>query len=190
MTTSVPRARSVKCGGGAMAPSNNEKSTFLAKLRAIKEYTPEEIDRPVIEDILEVGRWTGSGVNRQPWEVVVVEDPSVKEKFGDWGAKPAATAGVVFLIVSTSDDVAFDEGRLAERLCLAAAAHGLGSTVATLKNDGPDNAKSLLGIPSDKRAKTVVAVGHTDVEARRARPPRPDGGARKPITEFAHWERY
>ncbi len=63
------------------------------------------------------------------------------------------------------------------------AAHGLGSTVATLKNDGPDNAKSLLGIPSDERAKTVVAVGHTDVEARRARPPRPDGGARKPITE-------
>jgi len=94
------------------------------------------------------------------------------------------------LIVSTNDDVAFDEGRLAERLCLAAAAHGLGSTVATLKNDGPDNAKSLLGIPSDKRAKTVVAVGHTDVEARRARPPRPDGGARKAITEFSHWERY
>ncbi len=65
-----------------MALSNNEKSTFLAKLRAIKEYTPEEIDRPVIEDILEVGRWTGSGVNRQPWEVVVVEDASVRRE--DW----------------------------------------------------------------------------------------------------------
>jgi nitroreductase len=173
-----------------MALSNNEKSNFLAKLRAVKEYTPEPIDRTTIDDILEVGRWTGSGVNRQPWEVLVVQDASVRERFGEWGAKPAATAGVVFLIVSTSDDVAFDEGRLAERLCLGAAAHGLGSTVATLKNDGPDNAKSLLGIPADRRAKTVVAVGHTDVEARRARPPRPDGGARKPMNEFAHWERY
>jgi nitroreductase len=170
--------------------ASNEKSTFLAKLRAVKEYTREPIYRGVIEDILEVGRWTGSGVNRQPWEVIVVQDASVQEKFGDWGAKPAATAGVVFLITSTSDNVAFDEGRLAERLCLGAAAHGLGSTVATLKNDGPDNAKALLGIPADRRATTVVAVGHTDVEARRARPPRPDGGARKPMDQFAHWNKY
>jgi nitroreductase len=170
--------------------ASNEKSTFLAKLRAVKEFTHEPIDRSVIEDILEVGRWTGSGVNRQPWEVIVVQAASVQEKFGEWGARPAATAGVVFLIASTSDDVAFDEGRLAERLCLAAAAHGLGSTVATLKNDGPDNAKGLLGIPAARRAKTVVAVGQTDVEARRARPPRVDGGARKPMTEFAHWGKY
>jgi nitroreductase len=168
----------------------NDKSMFLAKLRAVKEYTPEGVDKDVIEDILEVGRWTGSGVNRQPWEVIVVQDPQVKEKFGEWGAKPAATAGVVLLITSTSDSVAFDEGRLAERLCLAAASHGLGSTVATLKNDGPDNARKLLGIPPDRRATTVVAIGHTDAEARSARPPRADGGARKPMSEFAHWERY
>ena len=118
-----------------MAQSSNETSTFLAKLRAVKEYTPEGIDRGVIEDILEVGRWTGSGVNRQPWEVIVVQDPQVTEKFGEWGAKPATTAAGVLLITSTSDSVAFDEGRLAERLCLAAGAHGLGSTVATLKSN-------------------------------------------------------
>jgi nitroreductase len=173
-----------------MSPTVQDKSSFLAKLRAVREYTRQPIDRSVIEDILEIGRWTGSGANRQPWEVVVIQDASVQEKFGEWGARPAATAGVVFLIASSSDDVAFDEGRLAERLCLGAAAHGLGSTVATLKNDGPDNAKALLGIPADRRAKTVVAIGHTDVEARRARPPRPDGGARKPMSEFAHWNRY
>jgi nitroreductase len=173
-----------------MPLTDQEKSSFLARLRAVKEYTSEPIERDVIEDILEIGRWTGSGVNRQPWEVIVVQDAAVQQKFGDWGARPAATAGVVFLIVSTSDDVAFDEGRLAERLCLGAAAHGLGATVATLKNDGPDNARALLGIPADRRVKTVVAVGHTDVEARRARPPRPDGGARKPLSEFAHWGRY
>jgi hypothetical protein len=43
-----------------------------------------------------------------------------------------------------SENPSLDEGRLAERLCLGAAAHGLGSTVATLKNEGPEAVKKLL----------------------------------------------
>ena len=85
--------------------------------------------------------------------------------------------------------VSLDEGRLAERLCLGAAAHGLGSVVATLKNEGPDAVKQQLGIPAERRAVALVAVGHVDAEARRNRPPSPNAG-RKPLTEFAHWERW
>src|ERR671932_441748 len=69
-----------------------------------------------------------------------------------------------------------DEGRMAERLALASMACGLGSVIATLKNEGPDEAKKLLGIPEDRRARTLVAIGHTDVEARRALPKNPTGG--------------
>src|SRR5918912_3105284 len=104
----------------------------MRRMRAIKEYAPEPIDDQTIQQILEVGRWTGSGGNRQPTEVVVIRDADVRRKFGEWGAKPAAAAPLVLLLVSTNDQAAFDEGRMAERLCLAAAACGLGSTVATL----------------------------------------------------------
>src|SRR5215216_2582980 len=159
--------------------STNDLLKFLRRLRAVKEYSDQAVDKSTIDDILEVGRWSGSGGNRQPSEVVVVRDAEVKRKFGEWGARPAAAASVVFLIVTTSDQAAFDEGRMAERLLLAAAAHGLGSTVATLKNEGPAAAKELLGIPAERRAIFLVAVGHTDVEARRARPTNPQ--ARKPM---------
>ena len=71
----------------------------------------EPVSEPVINDILEVARWTGSGVNRQPWEFLIIRDAEVKEKLGDWGAKPAATAGVVILIASTDDNAAFDGQR-------------------------------------------------------------------------------
>ncbi len=162
---------------------------FMRRLRAIKEYTPEPIHDSVISDILEVGRWTGTGGNRQPTDVVVVTDASVKQKFGDWGARPAATASVALLLVSQSDTNAFDEGRMAERLALAAAAHGLGSTIATLKNEGPDEAKKLLGIPEDRRARSVVAIGHPDRAARAALPKNPQGG-RKPLSEYAHYEKF
>ena len=160
---------------------------FLRRLRAVKDYTTEPVPQPAIEDILEVGRWSASGSNRQPWEVVVVRDPDVQRQFGEWGARPAAGAAVVLLLV-TKGEALFDEGRLAERLCLAAAAHGLGATVATLKNDGPAAATRLLGIPEDRRAVTLVAIGHTDMAARQARPA--VAQPRKPMAEFVHWDRF
>lgn len=102
----------------------------------------------------------------------MVRDPEAKKKMGEWGANPAPTAAVVFLIVSDNENpfAAFDEGRLAERLNLAALAHGLGSTPATLKGDGIAAAQQHFGIPSDRRSLTIMTVGHTDGERRRARP--------------------
>jgi nitroreductase len=162
---------------------------FLRRLRAVREYTPEPVAEQALQEILEVGRWTSTGGNRQPTEVIVVRDAEVRRKFGEWGARPAASAPLVLLLVSNSDAATFDEGRMAERLALAAAAHGLGSVIATLKNEGPDETKKLLGIPDDKRARTVVTIGHIDQEARRALPPNPQGG-RKPVDQYAHQERY
>jgi len=171
-----------------MEASTADRLAFLRRLRAVKEYTPEPIPDSVVEEILEVGRWSASGANRQPWQVLVVRDSEVKQRLGEWGARPAATAAVVLLIVMASETPSLDEGRLAERLCLAAAAQGLGSTVATLKNEGPDAVKTLLGIPAERRAVALVSIGHTDREARRARPKNPQ--PRKPMSEFARWDRF
>jgi nitroreductase len=168
---------------------NEEQLGFLRRLRAVREFTAEPVDEAAIGQILEVARWSASGGNRQPWQVVVVRDPAVKQKLGDWGARPAATAAVVFLLVMEGEQPSLDEGRLAERLCLAAAAVGLGSVVATLKNEGPDEVKKLLGIPAERRAVALVAAGHIDRAARKALPANPRAG-RKPIEEFALWERY
>ena len=171
-----------------MTQSKDDLLNFMRRLRAVREYTPEEVSQATLEEILDVGRWSATGGNRQPHEVVVVRDHGVKQKFAEWGAKPAGPAAVALLIVTASDASAFDEGRVAERLALAAKACGLGSCIATLKNEGPDAAKELLGIPAERRARTLVTIGHTDVEARRALPKAAQ--ARKPMSEFAHWDRY
>ena len=171
-----------------MSEASDERIKFLRRLRSVKAFTPEVVPSEAIDDILEVGRWSGSSGNRQPWEVIVVRDPEAKRKMGEWGANPAPTAAVVFLLVSNSDGAAFDEGRLAERLNLAALAHGLGSTVATLKGDGIAAAKEFFGIPVERRSHTIVAIGHSDREVRRARPTNPQ--PRKPMDQFVHWDRF
>jgi nitroreductase len=175
-----------------MSVTADDLQSFLCRLRAVKDYTGEPVSQASLEAILEVGRWTGTGSNRQPTEVVVIRDPTLQKQMGEWGAAPAATAAAVLLLVVANDGSALDEGRMAERLCLGAAAVGLGSTVATLKNDGPEAVKQQLGIPAEHRARTLVAIGHTDAEARKARLAGPQRSpiGRKPLSEFAHWDRY
>lgn len=172
-----------------MSANPNELLEFLRRLRQVREYTSEPVSEEVINGLLEVGRWSGSGSNKQPTELIVVRDADAKRKIGDWGAKPVATCAVAFLIVSKNENPGVDEGRLAERLMLAAAANGLGAGIATLKEEGPEAVKPLLGIPNELHARVVVSVGHIDRETRRALPKRP-GPPRKPMAEFAHWDKY
>lgn len=169
--------------------ANEEALKFLRGLRAVREFTPEGVDDAALNEILEVGRWTSTGGNRQPTEVVVVRDRGVLQKFADWGARPGGASALSLLLVSNSDHATLDEGRMAERLALAARACGLGSVIATLKNEGPAEAKKLLGIPEDKRSVVIVAIGHTDREARKGLP-KQGAAARKPMTDFAHWDKF
>jgi nitroreductase len=177
-----------------MKQQENEKIRFLRGLRAVREYTSEPIPADVLADILEVGRWSGSASNVQGTEVVVVRDAGTKQRMSELGARPAAGAAAVLVVVTPGDadrhDLeVFDNGRLVERLLLAAKACGLGSNIATLKENGPDVIKEALGIPSERSIWTVVTLGYTDEAAHRARPKSPTAG-RKPSDAFVHWDRY
>ena len=115
-----------------MNQTSNDRIRFLRSLRAVREYTPEAIDEDVIRDIVDVGRWAGSSSNSQPTEVVVVRDRKTLELMGSNGAAPAAKCAVAFLVLTAGnpdrrESEAFDNGRLVERLLLAAKAHGLGA---------------------------------------------------------------
>ena len=172
----------------------NDELRFLRNLRAVRNYTPDQIPKEVLSDILEVGRWSGSASNRQGTEVVVVRDPQIKQRMSELGARPAAGAAVALVVVTPEGAErhelnVFDSGRLVERLLLAAKALGLGSNIATLKEDGPNTIKQMLGIPPDKRIWTVVTMGYVDEDAHRARPKNPTAG-RKPTGDFVHWDRY
>lgn len=177
-----------------MNEQTRDRITFLRSLRAIREYTAEPIADDALSDILEVGRWSGSSSNKQPVELVVVRDAAMKQKLAEGGVRPAAGAALAFVIVTPGnpdmrDLEAFDDGRLVERLLLAAKAHGLGANIGTLKGDGPEVIKQALGIPAERRVRSVVTIGHTDEAARKARVPGPTVG-RKAAAEFVHWDRY
>ena len=147
--------------------------------------------REVVDDILEVARWSGSASNRQPWELVVIRDPEILGALASVEGYAAhlsgAPLGIVLVMAGErATQETYDEGRLSERIMLAALAHGVGSSIGWFVGDGPAAAKEILGGPEDRTVRTAISHGYPDEGARRRRIERP----RKPLSEIVREERY
>ncbi|MFL5731640.1 MAG: nitroreductase family protein [Chloroflexia bacterium] len=167
------------------------KIAMLRGLRQVRQFSPEPVPDEVVNDILEVGRWTGSGMNRQPWEFVLVRNQDTLKQIAQEEAAGSHLAGANFaifiLMPSDGGDIeTFDEARLTERLMLAAAAHGVGAGIWWVRNDG-EVARRVLGIPEERRVRTSIGFGYPSEEAI-SRPKKPD--ARKPLSQIVHREKY
>src|SRR3712207_5225549 len=172
-----------------------EKIEFLRTLRAVRQFRLEPVPDRAVHDILEVGRWSGSSRNWQPWEFIVVRRRETLQALAQLEGYVKHLAGATLAVVLILDgdpahfeDAVYDEGRLSERMMLAAAAHGIGSSIGWFAGEGIDKAKALLGVPPDRRLRTALSFGYPDEEARRARPNNPQ--ARKPLSQLVHEERF
>lgn len=168
---------------------------ILRGLRAVRNCGPDPVPDAALRDMLEVARWTGSARNLQPWELIVVRDratlAALAEAEGYAKYLAGAPLGIVLAMEGDAARVAqetYDEGRLAERIMLAAAVHGIGGSIGWFAGGGQATAKRILGIPEERLVRTVLSLGYPDEEAHRARPKRPQ--ARKPLGEIVHVERY
>lgn len=178
---------------------------LLRDLRSVRRFRQEAVPQEAIDDLLEVARWTGSSSNRQPWELVLVRDRETLRALGAVSGQPGpwhlADAAMAVVLVMSGADIEFDAGRCAERIMLALAAHGIGSSIAGfLGTDQVAAAKAILGVPADCTLRVAISAGHPadasahlvsaerDVDTRfplaRLRV------GRKPLAEILHVERY
>ncbi len=175
--------------------TGRDRIDFLRKLRNIRQFRPDPIPQEVVEDVLEVARWSGSATNRQPWEFVVVREPETLRAMaaaeGYAGHLAGAALGIVLVMAGDPTQAAqetWDEGRLGERIMLAADAHGVGSSIGWFRPAGAATVKALLGIPPERTVRTAISLGYPTAEAEAAR--RTPGRGRKPLAELVHEERY
>jgi nitroreductase len=170
---------------------------FLRGLRAIRQLRPDPLPEAVVHDVLEVARWSGSAGNRQPWEFVVVRDRDTLRRLSSIegataGHLASAALGLAIVIRREVPELdAFDEGRLAERILLAAAAHGVGAALGHFTGPGDSwaastAAKSLLGIPDERLVREIISLGYP---AERLEPT-PNAPGRKRLDQLVHWDHY
>jgi nitroreductase len=169
--------------------------SLLKSLRAVRQFRPDPIPEEVVQNLLEVARWSGSASNRQPWELIIIRNRQTLQalaKLEGYAEHLAGAAmGIVLVMAGDRGQVeqeTFDEGRLSERIMLAAATFGVGSSVGWFKGKGVTEAKRILGIPEQRLVRTAISLGYPDKEALRNRPK--PAQARKPLSEIVHEERY
>jgi len=169
--------------------------------RSLRKYKYDQVTRDKLYKVLEAVQWSPSWVNTQVWEVVVVDDPKVKNALqacvpqNNPGRKSVVQAPIILAVCGRvgksgfydnkpvtvyGDWVMFDVAIACQNICLAAWAEGLG----TLHLGMFDHQKGaeVLGLPEDVLLYELIPLGFPYKEGKA--PPR------RPIEEFTHNNRF
>ncbi len=100
----------------------------LRRVRQVRQFTEVPLTDEQLHAIADVARWSGSSQNKQPWRFIVIRDHATIVRIHELGVpstRPLATATAVVAVVVPGDterpvSYAFDEGRAAERILIAA----------------------------------------------------------------------
>lgn len=179
-------------------PSVNPTLAILRGVRNVRAFAPTPVGQDDLDAVLDVARRTGSAMNAQPWEFVVVRDREQIAAIAGTGPNLGWMAGAPLLICivmagERAETERFDEGRLTERIMVAADALGLGAGLGWFFGAaGMAAGRRVLGVPEPKTVRTVVAIGHPggDPPERPAAMPHQPTADRKPLSALVHLDRY
>ncbi len=141
-----------------------DTSLAIASKRDSRAYSSEPVPEDVRARILDAGRLAGSARNRQPWKLVVVEG-SLRDRLAETVYAPDNVRGATFVVaVSASGQgpVAFDCGRAAQNMLLAAWNDGVVSCPNGIADT--DAAAGLLGLGDEDDLQIVLSFGYPVAE--------------------------
>ena len=178
----------------AVQPNSPTVTELIRTVRQARQYAPDPVPDDVVATLLEVARWTGSSRNTQPWHFVVITDKELLRRISqlrtpiNWVAEAPLGIAIVLDGANAAGE-AYDEGRVTERILIAARSLGLGGGVAWYGDEAQQaEGKRILGIPAERIARSVVIVGYpTSIKD-----PRPNAaaGGRKELSEIVSYNRW
>lgn len=175
---------------------------FVSTRQSVRAFDTERpVEKEKIERIVQVARLAPSACNAQPWHLIVVDEPGLKNKVAD--ATSARTLGMnhftkqapvhIVLVeekvnltsgvggwVKRKDYAQMDLGVIAAHIVLAAHAEGLGSCILGWFNE--PKMRDLLSIPDNKRVWLDIVIGYSAQPLRTKK--------RKPLSEVVSYNRY
>ncbi|MCL7986716.1 nitroreductase [Sphingobacterium sp. lm-10] len=155
--------------------------------RAIRKFTDQQVSESQLDTIMKSAIYAPSGLNKQSWEIRVVQNPSIIEevnkrflKYAEGREFQGSAAryrepgfnvmhhAPTFIVIASEKANAYsklDAGLALQNILLSAHALGLGTcplgTLVPLLN-APENADilKLLNIPEDYEVSINIALGH------------------------------
>ena len=170
---------------------------LVKKRRSIRKFQDKPLPENGVNTLLEAVQWTPSWSNTQCWEMVVVDNPSIKDALKDtlMPRNPAtmavANAPVVLALCGKRNSAGFyketattkygdwfmfDLGLATQNICLAAQAMGLGTVIVGAFDH--NKANEILKTPEGVDVVVLIPVGYPDQD--------PQAPKRRESSEFSH----
>lgn len=102
----------------------------VTTILAVRAFQPTPVPPEQIRRILDAGRLTGSGMNKQPWHFIVVDEPDEIQKIADvakTGPYIAQAPVAVVVVIDRSALAVSDGSRAIQSMVLTAWSEGIGS---------------------------------------------------------------
>lgn len=163
----------------------NEMLRLINLRQSDRKYSDRPVEKEKIDRITEAGRMSPSACNGQPWRLVVIDDPELRDKVADaTESKILRTnmfvrqAPVLIVIIREKSNIAsragdviknkdyslMDIGILTASMVYQATAEGLGTCIIGWLDD--DRIRKVLSIPRGKKVELIVSVGYTEGKLR------------------------
>ena len=135
--------------------------------RNVRQYKPEPVPEADLNRIAEAGWRAPSAKNRQPWDFVIVTDPTqLKQLSMVWmgaGHIASAAAAIVIVVPVPPDERRlvtdnYDVGQATMAMMIAATDLGIGTGHSSVGDQ--EKARAILGVPDDHLVAFMLGVGY------------------------------
>lgn len=145
----------------------------LIRVRQMRDFVGKRVTNAEMEAITEVARWSGSSRNEQPLRFIALRDKATIKQVAELGLPqtrglPNASAAIAIVVPNEPErelSRAFDDGRAAERILIAANLLGLGGGISRVRPDVREGINEVLLLPPNRSVRTIVAIGHPSPDA-------------------------
>jgi len=137
---------------------------ILKKRRSVRVFQNKEIPKNILEEIIDVARFSPTARNEQPWEFIVVTGAETLKKLSELGDNAKFISGAKACVAVFCSDTKYylEDGCSATvNILNAAIALGIGSCwVAGDRKPYCDEVKKLLGASQELKLVSLIALGY------------------------------
>jgi nitroreductase len=158
--------------------------TILSKLD-IRQFEPKKVPADVKLKVLEAARASGTGLNKQEWRFILVQDKESIKRLGEDSTSGGWVAGANFAVIVLADPKLgfhlIDSGRAIQNMQLAAWDQGVISGLYTGFKE--ERMRKDFAIPDELKPTVVIGFGYPVKKILGKK-------NRKPLSELAFVDKY
>lgn len=164
---------------------SSEALKVLRERRSVRRFLDKPVAKEMLEKIMDIARHAPTAHNKQPWEIVIIEDSETRKaiaKETDYGSFIADAPACIAVFCEESTFYVEDGSAIVTYILLAAEALGFGTCwVAGDKKFYAPKISRLLEAPQKMKLHALIPIGY---------PSQKPAPYKRALSDMLHWEKF